>query len=135
MSPTAVEPREDGRQDKRVDGYTKFWQKDIGNEARVDTDNRLDNYTDVVNGAFNTTKQLIFFFGRTSSSNTIHRLLRRRYGVLRVRLVEVLPLLTVLQRRGILCFPCSPRALPCIAHATAPRHASLGRWVRSWWTR
>jgi sterol 24-C-methyltransferase len=54
MAPTA-EPREDGRQEKRVDGYTKFWQKDASNEAEVDTSNRLDSYTDVVNGMSNAT--------------------------------------------------------------------------------
>ena len=70
MSPTAVEPREDGRQDKRVDGYTKFWQKDIGNEARVDTDNRLDNYTDVVNGAFKYNKTIDFFFSDAQAHPT-----------------------------------------------------------------
>lgn len=40
----------DGRQKDRIENYTKFWQKDIANEGKVDTDNRLDGYTEVVNG-------------------------------------------------------------------------------------
>ncbi len=40
----------DGRVNDRIENYTKFWQKDMGKEANVDTENRLDSYTDVVNG-------------------------------------------------------------------------------------
>jgi sterol 24-C-methyltransferase len=52
MAPTGVEPRSDGRQEQRIDAYTKFWQKDISKEAEVDNQNRLDSYTDVVNGYY-----------------------------------------------------------------------------------
>jgi sterol 24-C-methyltransferase len=50
MAPTADKTREDGRQEVRIDGYTKFWQKDANKEAEVDTTIRLDSYSDVVNG-------------------------------------------------------------------------------------
>lgn len=40
----------DGRVNDRIENYTKFWQKDMGKEANVDTENRIDSYTDVVNG-------------------------------------------------------------------------------------
>jgi sterol 24-C-methyltransferase len=60
MAPTAIEPREDGRQEERLGSYTKFWQKDASKEAEIDTSNRLDSYTDVVNGMSNTT---IIFWG------------------------------------------------------------------------
>lgn len=40
----------DGRVKDRVANYTGFWQKDMSKEDTVDTENRLDSYTDVVNG-------------------------------------------------------------------------------------
>ena len=40
----------DGRVNSRIENYTQFWQKELSNEAKVDTDNRVDSYTDVVNG-------------------------------------------------------------------------------------
>lgn len=40
----------DGRQGDRIANYTKFWNKDISKEESADTDNRVDSYTDVVNG-------------------------------------------------------------------------------------
>lgn len=40
----------DGRVKDRVANYTGFWQKDMSKEGTVDTENRLDSYTDVVNG-------------------------------------------------------------------------------------
>ena len=44
--------RDDGRIDNRIENYTKFWQKDLKKEESADNDNRLDSYTDVVNGNF-----------------------------------------------------------------------------------
>ena len=41
----------DGRVKDRVANYTGFWQKDMSKEEAVDTENRIDSYTDVVNGA------------------------------------------------------------------------------------
>jgi sterol 24-C-methyltransferase len=40
----------DGRVGSRIENYSDFWQKDIRKEAQVDSDIRLENYTDVVNG-------------------------------------------------------------------------------------
>ncbi|KIJ61846.1 hypothetical protein HYDPIDRAFT_95727 [Hydnomerulius pinastri MD-312] len=48
----------DGRVEKRVDSYTKFWQKDLNNEAEADNKNRLDSYTDVVNGYYDGATEL-----------------------------------------------------------------------------
>jgi hypothetical protein len=42
----------DGRQERRVENYTKFWQKDLGKEGETDSQNRVESYTDVVNGTF-----------------------------------------------------------------------------------
>lgn len=42
----------DGRQERRVENYTKFWQKDFGKEGDADNQNRVDSYTDVVNGMY-----------------------------------------------------------------------------------
>lgn len=42
----------DGRVDERIQNYTKFWQKDISKDGKIDTVNRVDSYTDVVNGTF-----------------------------------------------------------------------------------
>jgi sterol 24-C-methyltransferase len=55
MSPTATAENptyEDGRKADRIGNYTKFWQKDISKEAEVDNENRIDSYTEVVNGLF-----------------------------------------------------------------------------------
>jgi sterol 24-C-methyltransferase len=49
MSSSSVQ-RKDGRVESRVDNYTKFWKKDLSNEQEADNANRLDNYTEVVNG-------------------------------------------------------------------------------------
>lgn len=49
MAATA-ETLADGRERSRISNYNDFWQKDLKKEAAVDTENRLDNYTDVVNG-------------------------------------------------------------------------------------
>ena len=41
----------DGRVDSRIGSYSGFWQKDLTKEASVNSENRIENYTDVVNGA------------------------------------------------------------------------------------
>lgn len=43
-------PRADGRVENRVENYTKFWKKDLQQEGTSDNENRLDSYTEVVNG-------------------------------------------------------------------------------------
>ena len=48
---SAEAPLADGRVKDRVANYTGFWQKDMSKEEAVDTENRIDSYTDVVNGA------------------------------------------------------------------------------------
>jgi sterol 24-C-methyltransferase len=48
----------DGRQDKRIENYTQFWQKDMSKEADADTENRNTSYTDVVNGYYDGATQL-----------------------------------------------------------------------------
>ncbi|KAI6124506.1 delta-sterol C-methyltransferase [Pisolithus croceorrhizus] len=48
----------DGRQEGRVEGYTKFWQKDLQHEGEADNKNRLDSYTDVVNGYYDGATEL-----------------------------------------------------------------------------
>ncbi|KZP33763.1 hypothetical protein FIBSPDRAFT_915884 [Athelia psychrophila] len=55
MSPTATA---DGRQADRLDNYTKHWQKDLSKEGEVDTENRLEDYTDVVNGYYDGATEL-----------------------------------------------------------------------------
>lgn len=51
MALTESTAHADGRVGRRIENYTAFWQKDISKEASEDTGNRLENYTDVVNGA------------------------------------------------------------------------------------
>ena len=40
----------DGRIDSRIQNYTNFWPKDTQLDSKVDTDTRVDNYTEVING-------------------------------------------------------------------------------------
>jgi sterol 24-C-methyltransferase len=47
MAPTKLD---DGRVGSRIENYAGFWQKDIKKEAQADSDVRVENYTDVVNG-------------------------------------------------------------------------------------
>ena len=53
MSNVVVETKtlEDGRVNHRIENYTQFWKKDLKQEVESDTENRLDGYLDVVNGA------------------------------------------------------------------------------------
>jgi sterol 24-C-methyltransferase len=41
---------DDGRVQNRVENYTKFWKKDLKTEGEADNEERLEKYTDVVNG-------------------------------------------------------------------------------------
>ena len=43
----------DGRQGGRIENYTKFWKNDLKREGERETEQRLDNYTEVVNGTYN----------------------------------------------------------------------------------
>ena len=46
------QPTSDGRVQNRIENYTGFWQKDAGKEHENDNVNRVDNYTEVVNGKY-----------------------------------------------------------------------------------
>ncbi|OBZ67859.1 Sterol 24-C-methyltransferase erg6 [Grifola frondosa] len=54
MAPVATDSsaQADGRVGKRIENYTGFWQKDLNKEGKADTDNRVENYTDVINGYY-----------------------------------------------------------------------------------
>jgi sterol 24-C-methyltransferase len=62
MAPTQLD---DGRVGSRIENYAGFWQKDIKKEAKVDSDVRVENYTDVVNGTICPTR---FVHGAPSHS-------------------------------------------------------------------
>ncbi|KIY47895.1 hypothetical protein FISHEDRAFT_65928 [Fistulina hepatica ATCC 64428] len=55
---TSTQAQADGRVGGRIENYTKFWQKDMSKEASVDTENRVDSYTDVVNGYYDGATEL-----------------------------------------------------------------------------
>ncbi|TFY81346.1 hypothetical protein EWM64_g2657, partial [Hericium alpestre] len=57
MSP-APAPAQDGRVGDRIENYTAFWQKDMNKEKQNDTDNRVESYTDVVNGYYDGATEL-----------------------------------------------------------------------------
>ncbi|KDQ32067.1 hypothetical protein PLEOSDRAFT_1088200 [Pleurotus ostreatus PC15] len=74
----------DGRVNDRIENYTKFWQKDMGKEANVDTENRIDSYTDVVNGYYDGATELYeygwgtsFHFSRFYKGESFHASLAR----------------------------------------------------------
>lgn len=45
-------PNGDGRVNSRIANYTAFFDKDAAHDGEEHKQNRLDNYTDVVNGQF-----------------------------------------------------------------------------------
>lgn len=49
MSSTGVQ-LDDGRELNRMENYTKFWHKDPNKEEDQDNKNRIESYTEVVNG-------------------------------------------------------------------------------------
>ncbi|KAK7442514.1 Delta(24)-sterol C-methyltransferase [Stygiomarasmius scandens] len=42
----------DGREDLRIQNYTKYWQKDTSKEGEAENESRLESYADVVNGYY-----------------------------------------------------------------------------------
>jgi len=58
MAPSASVQNGDGRIDSRIENYTGFWQKETSKEGKVDTDNRVENYTDVINGYYDGATEL-----------------------------------------------------------------------------
>ena len=47
---TTTAPSADGRVNSRIANYTGFWEKDSAKDTDVQKSNRLENYTDVING-------------------------------------------------------------------------------------
>ena len=60
----------DGRVNDRIENYTDFWQKDMSQEQKLDTDNRVENYTDVINGMY---QLLPPFRARGPSTHKLHQ--------------------------------------------------------------
>ncbi|PBK97533.1 delta-sterol C-methyltransferase [Armillaria gallica] len=54
----APAPDAEGRVGARIENYTKFWSKDLAQEKEVHTDNRVEGYTDVVNGYYDAVTQI-----------------------------------------------------------------------------
>ncbi|KAA1472447.1 hypothetical protein DENSPDRAFT_838721 [Dentipellis sp. KUC8613] len=48
----------DGRVGDRIENYTGFWQKDMNKEKKNDTVNRVENYTEVINGYYDGATEL-----------------------------------------------------------------------------
>jgi len=48
----------DGRVKERVSNYTGFWEKDSANDNETQKANRLENYTDVINGYYDGATEL-----------------------------------------------------------------------------
>jgi sterol 24-C-methyltransferase len=51
----------DGRVERRIENYTKHWQKDTSKESAEHNANRLESYTEVVNGTRVTGPRLALF--------------------------------------------------------------------------
>ncbi|KAL1697011.1 S-adenosyl-L-methionine-dependent methyltransferase [Schizophyllum commune] len=65
-SKALIVPEKDGRVGQRIENYTKFWQKDMNKDGEVDKDNRVDSYTDVVNGYYDGATELYEYGWGTS---------------------------------------------------------------------
>lgn len=61
MSSTGI-THGDGRVNDRIENYTKFWNADPLKEQDADNANRLNSYTDVVNGQFHLFLDYFSFF-------------------------------------------------------------------------
>ena len=120
MAPT----QDDGRVGSRIENYAGFWQKDINKEAKVDSDVRLENYTEVINGT-TCPRHLSFIVHHLILSSS--RLLRWSDGTLRVWLGQVIPLFALLQGRGIRRIVGPSRALPCLSDVPSSGHARSRR--------
>jgi len=51
----------DGRVQNRIENYTGFWAKDTAQEKAELNDNRVENYTEVVNGYYDGATELYEF--------------------------------------------------------------------------
>jgi len=56
----------DGRKRDRIANYTGFWQKEAAHDSQTDTSNRLDSYTEVVNGYYDGATELYEYGWGTS---------------------------------------------------------------------
>ena len=73
MAPVATEStaHADGRVGRRIENYAGFWQKDLSKEAGQDTENRLANYTDVINGECFVSCRVVHFPLRLSPASSV----------------------------------------------------------------
>lgn len=51
-------PSADARSESRVSNYNKFWNKDSAKDGDADRENRLSQYTDLVNGYYDGATEL-----------------------------------------------------------------------------
>lgn len=56
--PSIIMPSADARSEARVSNYTKFWKKDSAQDGESDRENRLSQYTDLVNGYYDGATEL-----------------------------------------------------------------------------
>ena len=56
----------DGRKRDRIANYTGYWQKEAAHDTETDTSNRLDSYTEVVNGYYDGATELYEYGWGTS---------------------------------------------------------------------
>lgn len=78
----------DGRVNSRIANYTAFFEADSKNDSEEHKKNRLENYTDVVNG-----KPFCQFEGFLLKFN---RILRWRHRAVRIWLEQIIPFLSFL---------------------------------------
>ena len=119
----------DGRVQNRIENYNQFWQKDLNKEDEQGNKNRLEQYTEVVNG---TSSRLAYSSRRQHYNSPFFRLLRRCNRLVRVWLGTVVPLLALLQGRVLRGLARPARALPRRADAAPAWHARARRRLRCW---
>lgn len=111
--PSIIMPSADARSESRVSNYTKFWKKDSAQDGDADRENRLEQYTDLVNGYYDGATELYEYgWGRW-----------RAYQLVADSVRPVFPLLSLLQGRGLPPGSCPPRALPRVDDGSPPGHA------------
>jgi len=83
-APTATSTIADGRVKDRISNYTDFFHKDSAKDGDAEKENRLENYTDVVNGYYDGATELYeygwaqsFHFSRFYKGEGFHQSLAR----------------------------------------------------------
>jgi len=78
------QPNADGRVNSRIANYTGFWEKDAAKDSQTQTNNRLENYTEVINGYYDGATELYeygwaesFHFSRFYKGEGFHQSLAR----------------------------------------------------------